>query len=149
MLILCPTRELAVQVSEEVHKLAWFKKGVRALPIYGGQSYERQFAGLKAAPQVIIGTPGRLMDHLERGTLRLDGIQMAILDEADEMLNMGFRDDIEFLLGKTPAAETDRALLRDVAAGDRGAHPTPHPLAPLDSDRGQGPYGPHGGAGVL
>ncbi|MBX3734397.1 MAG: DEAD/DEAH box helicase [Verrucomicrobiae bacterium] len=104
VLILCPTRELAVQVSEEVHKLAWFKKGVRALPIYGGQSYERQFAGLKAAPQVIIGTPGRLMDHLERGTLRLDGVQMAILDEADEMLNMGFRDDIEFLLGRTPSA---------------------------------------------
>ncbi|MBN8246305.1 MAG: DEAD/DEAH box helicase [Verrucomicrobia bacterium] len=102
VLILCPTRELAVQVSEEIHKLAFFKKGVRALPVYGGQSYERQFEGLKAGAQIIIGTPGRLMDHLERGTLRLAGIRLVILDEADEMLNMGFRDDIEFLLGKTP-----------------------------------------------
>jgi len=102
VLILCPTRELAVQVSEEIHKLAYFKKGVRALPVYGGQSYERQFEGLKAGAQVVIGTPGRLMDHLDRGTLRLSGIRLVILDEADEMLNMGFRDDIEFLLGKTP-----------------------------------------------
>ncbi|MCW5559971.1 MAG: DEAD/DEAH box helicase, partial [Verrucomicrobiae bacterium] len=102
VLILCPTRELAVQVSEEVHKLAFFKKGIRALPVYGGQSYERQFEGLKAGAQVIIGTPGRLMDHVNRGTLRLSGIRLVILDEADEMLNMGFRDDIEFLLGKTP-----------------------------------------------
>ncbi|MFM7818019.1 MAG: DEAD/DEAH box helicase, partial [Verrucomicrobiota bacterium] len=90
VLILCPTRELAIQVSEEVHKLAFFKQSIRALPIYGGQSYERQFAGLRAGPQVVIGTPGRLMDHLNRGTLRLDEVRMVILDEADEMLNMGF-----------------------------------------------------------
>lgn len=103
VLILCPTRELAVQVSEEVHKLAFFKKHIHALPIFGGQSYERQFAGLKAGAQVIIGTPGRIMDHLDRGTLRLSSIHTVILDEADEMLNMGFRDDIEFILGKAPS----------------------------------------------
>ena len=103
VLILCPTRELAVQVSEEVHKLAFFKKHIHALPIYGGQSYERQFAGLKAGVQIVIGTPGRVMDHLNRGTLRMGSIHMVILDEADEMLNMGFRDDIEFILGKAPA----------------------------------------------
>jgi ATP-dependent RNA helicase DeaD len=72
VLILCPTRELAVQVSEEVHKLAFFKRGIHALPIYGGQSYERQFYGLKQGAQIVIGTPGRVMDHMRRGTLRLD-----------------------------------------------------------------------------
>jgi ATP-dependent RNA helicase DeaD len=71
VLILCPTRELAVQVSEEVHKLAFFKRGIHALPIYGGQSYERQFHGLKQGAQIVIGTPGRIMDHMRRGTLRL------------------------------------------------------------------------------
>ncbi len=103
VLILCPTRELAIQVSEEVHKLAFFKRGIRALPIYGGQSYERQFAGLRAGAQVVIGTPGRIMDHMNRGTLRLDTIRTVILDEADEMLDMGFRDDIEFILQKSPS----------------------------------------------
>jgi ATP-dependent RNA helicase DeaD len=104
VLILCPTRELAVQVSEEFHKLAVFKRGVRALPIYGGQSYERQFAGLREGVQIVIGTPGRVMDHMRRGTLRLDGLRMAILDEVDVMLNMGFRDDIELILKGTPAS---------------------------------------------
>ncbi len=102
VLILCPTRELAVQVSEEVHKLSVFKTGVRALPIYGGQSYERQFAGLKAGSQIIIGTPGRVIDHIKRGTLRLAGVKMVILDEADKMLDMGFREDIEEILGQVP-----------------------------------------------
>jgi len=102
VLILCPTRELAVQVSEEIHKLAFFKRGIHALPIYGGQSYERQFYGLKQGAQIVIGTPGRLMDHMRRGTLRLDTVKMAILDEADVMLNMGFRDDIELILQAVP-----------------------------------------------
>ena len=102
VLILCPTRELAVQVSEEIHKLVYFKRGIRALPIYGGQSYERQFAGLKAGVQIVIGTPGRVMDHLERGTLKLDHVKTVILDEADEMLDMGFREDIEFILQRVP-----------------------------------------------
>ena len=103
VLVLCPTRELAVQVSEEVHKLALFKPGVRALPIYGGQSYDRQYAGLKAGANFVIGTPGRVMDHMQRGTLKLDRIHTVILDEADEMLDMGFRDDIEFILKAVPA----------------------------------------------
>ena len=102
VLMLCPTRELAVQVSEEVHKLAFFKRGIHALPIYGGQSYERQLYGLKQGAQVVIGTPGRVMDHMRRGTLQLDKIRMLILDEADVMLDMGFRDDIEFILQATP-----------------------------------------------
>lgn len=102
ILILCPTRELAVQVAEEVHKLSSFKRGLHALPIYGGQSYDRQFFGLKQGAHVVIGTPGRVMDHMRRGTLRLDALKMVILDEVDVMLNMGFREDIEFILQATP-----------------------------------------------
>ena len=102
VLILCPTRELAVQVAEEVSKLAFFKRGVRELPIYGGQSYERQYRGLQQGSQIIIGTPGRVMDHIDRGTLKLDRIKMVILDEADRMLDMGFIDDIKTVLGKMP-----------------------------------------------
>src|SRR5437870_5305080 len=102
VLILCPTRELAVQVSEEVHKLAFFKRGLHALPIYGGQSYDRQFQGLREGAHIVIGTPGRVMDHMRRGTLRLDALKIVILDEVDVMLNMGFRDDIEVILQATP-----------------------------------------------
>jgi len=102
VLILCPTRELAIQVSEEIHKLAFFKRGINCLPIYGGQSYERQFFGLKQGAQIVIGTPGRVMDHMRRGTLRLETVKMVILDEADVMLNMGFRDDIETILKDAP-----------------------------------------------
>ncbi|MEO5720117.1 MAG: DEAD/DEAH box helicase [Chthoniobacterales bacterium] len=103
VLVLCPTRELAVQVAEEIAKLAFFKRGVRELPIYGGQSYERQFRGLSAGAQIIIGTPGRVMDHLERKSLKLDQIKMVILDEADRMLDMGFVDDIKTILRDVPA----------------------------------------------
>lgn len=103
IIILCPTRELVVQVAEEIAKLAFFKRGVRELPIYGGQSYERQFRGLSAGAQIIIGTPGRVMDHLERKSLRLDQIKMVVLDEADRMLDMGFVDDIKTILRETPA----------------------------------------------
>ncbi len=102
VLILCPTRELAAQVAEEVAKLAAFKKGVKELPIFGGGSYDRQMRGLESGSQIIIGTPGRIMDHLERGSLRLDQIRMVILDEADRMLDMGFRDDIETILKQSP-----------------------------------------------
>jgi len=102
VLILCPTRELAIQVSEEIHKLAMFKRGVNALPIYGWQSYERQFYGLKQGAQIVIGTPGRIMDHMRRGTLRLETVKLVVLDEADVMLNMGFRDDIETILKDAP-----------------------------------------------
>jgi ATP-dependent RNA helicase DeaD len=102
VLILCPTRELAVQVAEEVHKLALFKRGLRALPVYGGQSYDRQLFGLRQGAHVVIGTPGRIIDHMRRGTLRLNALKMVVLDEVDVMLNMGFRDDIELILQGTP-----------------------------------------------
>jgi ATP-dependent RNA helicase DeaD len=102
VLILCPTRELAVQVAEETGKLAFFKRGVREVPIYGGQSYERQFRALEAGVQIVIGTPGRVMDHMERGTLRLDSLRLVVLDEADRMLDMGFREDIERILSAAP-----------------------------------------------
>ena len=102
VLILCPTRELAVQVAEEVAKLAYFKRGVREIPIYGGQSYDRQLRGLRDGAQIIIGTPGRVMDHLERGTLKMDQMKMIILDEADRMLDMGFLDDIRTILKQAP-----------------------------------------------
>jgi len=102
VLVLCPTRELAVQVAEECGKLGSFKKGLMEVPIYGGQSYERQFRALAAGAQVVIGTPGRVMDHMERGTLRLDTLKVIVLDEADRMLDMGFRDDIERILSAVP-----------------------------------------------
>ncbi len=108
VLVLCPTRELAVQVSEEFGKLAFFKKGLMEVPIYGGQSYERQFRALAAGAQVVIGTPGRVMDHMERGTLQLDALKVIVLDEADRMLDMGFRDDIEHILKSVP---TERQCL--------------------------------------
>jgi ATP-dependent RNA helicase DeaD len=103
VLVLCPTRELAVQVAEEFGKLAAFKKGLMEVPVYGGQSYDRQFRALAAGAQVVIGTPGRVMDHMERGTLRLDALKVIVLDEADRMLDMGFRDDIEHVLKSVPA----------------------------------------------
>ncbi|GGF06530.1 DEAD/DEAH box helicase [Hymenobacter cavernae] len=102
VLILCPTRELAVQVSGEIQKLGKYKRGLAVVPIYGGSSYERQFQALERGVQIVIGTPGRVMDHLERGTLKLDKVTKIILDEADEMLDMGFRDDIETVLAKMP-----------------------------------------------
>jgi ATP-dependent RNA helicase DeaD len=102
VLILCPTRELAVQVAEEVAKLASFKKGVREIPIYGGQSYDRQLRGLRDGAQIIIGTPGRVMDHLERRTLKMEQVKLIILDEADRMLDMGFVDDIRTILKQAP-----------------------------------------------
>ncbi|MCT4618197.1 MAG: DEAD/DEAH box helicase [Marinisporobacter sp.] len=97
-LILCPTRELAVQVSEELSKLGRYKKRINILPVFGGQSIDRQIKGLRKGAQIVIGTPGRVMDHIRRKTLKLDNLEMFILDEADEMLNMGFREDIETIL---------------------------------------------------
>jgi ATP-dependent RNA helicase DeaD len=97
-LVLCPTRELAMQVADEFIKLLTHKKKIRALAIFGGQSIDRQIQDLRRGAQIVVGTPGRIMDHLDRGTLHLDNCQMIILDEADEMLDMGFRDDIEAIL---------------------------------------------------
>ena len=102
VLILCPTRELATQVSEEVHKLAIHKRGVHAVPIYGGAPYDRQFYELKKGVQIVIGTPGRVQDHIDRGTLKLNQVRLVVLDEADRMLDMGFREDIGKILDGTP-----------------------------------------------
>lgn len=102
VLILCPTRELAIQVAEELKKLSKYKKGIAILPVYGGQPIERQLMALKKGVQIVIGTPGRVMDHMERRTLKLNGVKMIVLDEADEMLDMGFREDIEFILERIP-----------------------------------------------
>ncbi len=101
-LILCPTRELAIQVAEEFRKLASFMHGVKILPVYGGQEISKQIRSLKGGVQIIIGTPGRVMDHMRRKTIRFDGLKMVVLDEADEMLNMGFREDIETILSDAP-----------------------------------------------
>jgi ATP-dependent RNA helicase DeaD len=101
-LILCPTRELAIQVSEALHKYGRHKE-VETLPIYGGQPYERQFRGLQRGVQIVVGTPGRVMDHMRRNTLVLDDLRFFVLDEADEMLDMGFIEDIEWILEQSPA----------------------------------------------
>lgn len=101
-IILCPTRELAIQVAEELRKLAAYLPAINVLPVYGGQPIDRQIKALKKGVQIIIGTPGRVMDHISRGTINLSTIKTVILDEADEMLDMGFRDDIEYILEFIP-----------------------------------------------
>lgn len=99
--VLTPTRELAIQVAEELNRIGQ-GKGVRALPIYGGQDIARQIRALKTRPHIIVGTPGRFMDHMRRKTIRLGQVKLVVLDEADEMLNMGFIDDIETILKEIP-----------------------------------------------
>ena len=94
VLILCPTRELAMQAAEELRKFAKFKEGVKTSAVYGGASMEKQIHELKRGANIIIGTPGRVMDHIRRRTLKLENIRTVILDEADDMLNIGFREDI-------------------------------------------------------
>ena len=103
-LVLCPTRELAIQASEEIRKFGKYKEGVKVLPIYGGQSIEMQIKALKQGVQIVIGTPGRIMDHMRRRTLKIGNLKLLVLDEADEMLNMGFREDVETILQDTPAS---------------------------------------------
>lgn len=100
--ILCPTRELAIQVANELKKIAKYKKQIHILPVYGGESIQYQIKDLKRHVQVVVGTPGRVMDHLERKTLSFEQVKTVVLDEADEMLNMGFRDDIETILKTMP-----------------------------------------------
>ncbi len=101
-LIMCPTRELAIQVTEEFRKLYKYYFNISATAVYGGQEIGRQLAALAKKPQIIVGTPGRLMDHMRRRTIRIDTVKMVVLDEADEMLNMGFRNDMEYILGQIP-----------------------------------------------
>lgn len=107
-LIIAPTRELAIQVSEEIYKIGYDKR-VKLLSVYGGQEIGRQIRALKNRPQIIVGTPGRIQDHINRRTLKLDDVQTLVLDEADEMLNMGFIDDINAILENVP--ETRQTLL--------------------------------------
>lgn len=99
-IILCPTRELAVQVSSEIHKVCKYNK-VKVLPVYGGESIERQIKFLRQGVQIVVGTPGRVLDHIKRKTLKLGEVRFAVLDEADEMLDMGFIEDIESILSQT------------------------------------------------
>ena len=101
-IILCPTRELAIQVAEELQSVLKYKREITILPVYGGQPIDRQIRTLNSGAHVIIGTPGRTIDHIKRGTLKLDNIKTVVLDEADEMLNMGFIDDIEEILQHIP-----------------------------------------------
>jgi len=102
VLVLCPTRELAVQVCEEINRLASALKGFTSVPVYGGAPIDRQMRALRKGAHVVVGTPGRVMDHLRRKTLRTDAIGLCILDEADRMLDMGFREDMEVILGDMP-----------------------------------------------
>ncbi len=109
ILIVCPTRELAIQAGNEIKKLTKYTHGVKTAVVYGGQPITRQIPVLKQGVSIVIGTPGRILDHLKRKTIKLHEIKMVVLDEADEMLNMGFRDDIEDILNKTP--ETRQTIL--------------------------------------
>ncbi len=100
--ILSPTRELAIQICEEFRKFLKYKEEIKVLPVYGGQPIERQISALKKGVQIVVGTPGRVMDHMKRRTLKMETVKMVVLDEADEMLDMGFREDIETILDKIP-----------------------------------------------
>lgn len=101
-MILCPTRELAMQVGEEIRKLLKHKPGIGVVAVYGGDPINRQFRALAKKPQIIVGTPGRMLDHIQRGSIRLNAVKTVVLDEADEMLDLGFRDDLETILKTTP-----------------------------------------------
>ncbi len=110
-LIICPTRELVTQVATELRKFSKYKEGIKIVPIYGGQPIDSQIKLLKRGCGIVVGTPGRIMDHLRRKTLRLNDTRMVILDEADEMLNMGFKEDIEEILNSMPAENEHQTVL--------------------------------------
>lgn len=116
-IVLCPTRELAVQVSNEM-KLISANKNIRITPIYGGQSIDVQFKALKRGTQIVVGTPGRVMDHMRRKTLKLDAVKYVVLDEADNMMDMGFIDDIKFILSSVPDSERQTALFSATMPGE-------------------------------
>ena len=101
-IILCPTRELALQVTNSIRRFLKYEDSIKCMAVYGGESIERQILGLKKGVQIIIGTPGRIMDHMRRKTIRLNNVKIVVLDEADEMLNMGFEEDIETILKDVP-----------------------------------------------
>ena len=132
IMVLAPTRELAIQVAEAFKTYAGNIKGFQVLPIYGGQDYSGQIRGLKRGVHVVVGTPGRVSDHIRKGTLKLDKVQALVLDEADEMLRMGFIDEVEWILEQTPEAPPNRPVFRDHAETDRKDRQT----APAKSARG-------------
>ncbi len=101
-IVLCPTRELAIQAAEEIRRFAKYIHGLKVLPVYGGQDITRQIRGLAGGTQIVVGTPGRVMDHMRRHTIKTAQVKTVVLDEADEMLNMGFREDIETILKDMP-----------------------------------------------
>ncbi|MDL2292034.1 DEAD/DEAH box helicase [Acholeplasma sp. OttesenSCG-928-E16] len=107
-LILCPTRELAIQIENEAYKLTKYYKELKMALIYGGQRYDTQFKKLKSNPAIVIGTTGRILDHINRNTIKLDGLTTLILDEADEMLNMGFKEDIDTILNNAKSAKIQK-----------------------------------------
>jgi len=115
--VLCPTRELAVQVAGELKRLAKHKKGVSVVPVYGGQPIQKQLASLRQGARIVVGTPGRIMDHMNRGTLRLDEVRTVVLDEADKMLDMGFVDDMKTILWAMP--DERQTLLFSATMPDR------------------------------
>lgn len=117
VLVLCPTRELAVQVCEEINRLAAALRGLISVPVYGGAPIDRQMRALRNGAHIVVGTPGRIMDHLRRKTLRTDAIKLCVLDEADRMLDMGFREDMEVILGDLP---NERQALFFSATMNRG-----------------------------
>ena len=102
-IVLCPTRELAIQAAEEIRRFAKYVHGLKVLPVYGGQDITRQIRSLAGGTQIVVGTPGRVMDHMRRHTIKTAQVKTIVLDEADEMLNMGFREDIETILKDMPA----------------------------------------------
>ncbi|NJM10369.1 MAG: DEAD/DEAH box helicase [Bdellovibrionaceae bacterium] len=114
--ILCPTRELCMQVSGQVNLLGKYK-GIQALPIYGGAGYDEQLRGLRKGVSVVVGTPGRTIDHLNRGTLQLDKVKIVVLDEADEMISMGFREDMETILATVPEEGSNTWLFSATMSG--------------------------------
>ena len=101
-IVLCPTRELAIQAAEELRLFAKYMHGIKVLPVYGGQDIEKQIRSLRSKATIVVGTPGRVMDHMRRKTLKLEDVSKVVLDEADEMLDMGFREDIETILAEVP-----------------------------------------------
>ncbi|MBQ3409190.1 MAG: DEAD/DEAH box helicase [Clostridia bacterium] len=117
VLILAPTRELATQITDELRKYTKYMESVKILTVYGGQSIEKQIIPLRKGVQIVVGTPGRIMDHMRKKTLKLANVKMVILDEADEMLNMGFREDIEAILEKVP--EDRQTLLFSATMNDK------------------------------
>lgn len=114
-LVLCPTRELAVQVASELRKLARYRKDIIIVPVYGGQSIRSQIVSLKKGVHIVVGTPGRMIDHMKRRTIKLGTVTKVVLDEADEMLNMGFLEDIESILDATSASRQTLLFFSDNA----------------------------------